>query len=114
MTIEHEDVTDSLRRIRLSGRLDIAGTDAISHRLTALASVAARRIVVDLSQISFLASFGIRELISNAKAQQSRGGKLVIFLGDNDSVKKTLETTGVDVLIPLFTDSAAADAAALA
>jgi hypothetical protein len=30
MTIEFDDVTDVLRRVRLTGRLDVPGTQAIS------------------------------------------------------------------------------------
>jgi anti-anti-sigma factor len=114
MSIEFEDVNDGLRRIKLSGRLDIAGTEAISMKFTNLAASAARRVVVDLSAVSFLASIGIRELITSAKAQQQRGGRVVIFVGDNALVAKTLEVTGIDALIPMFAKAAEADQAALA
>jgi anti-anti-sigma factor len=70
--------------------------------------------VVDLTAVSFLASIGIREIITNAKAAQQRGGRLVLFVGDNNAVTKTLETTGIDALIPMFADYAAAEKAALA
>ena len=112
MSIEYEDVSDSLRRIRLGGRLDIAGTDAISIRFASLATVQGKRVVVDLTHISFLASVGIRELITNAKSLQQRMGKMVILVGDNASVAKTLDTTGIDVLIPVYKDAAEADLAA--
>jgi len=114
MTISFEDIAENLRRISLSGRLDIAGTDAIDMKFTALTATAERRVVVDLSAVTFLASIGIRSLISNAKALQRRGGKMVLFVGDNVAVSKTLEVTGIDALIPMFTDAAAADQAALA
>jgi anti-sigma B factor antagonist len=114
MAIEFDDVSDTFRRIRLSGRLDIAGTEAVSIKFTHLASSAARRVVVDLTGVSFLASIGIRELISNAKAQQLRGGRIVLFVGDNASVAKTLEVTGIDSLIPMFSTLAEAEQAALA
>ena len=104
MTIEYEDVTDVLRRVRLSGRLDVPGTQAISIKFTGLSATQAKRVVVDLTDITFLGSVGIRELITNAKALQQRTGKMVIFVGNNAMVAKTLETTGIDALIPLFTD----------
>ena len=114
MTIEFEDVNDLFRRIRLSGRLDIQGTEAISIKFTHLAASAARRGVVDLTEVSFLASIGIRELISSAKALQQRGGRMVLFVGNNAGVAKTLEVTGIDTLIPMFMNASDADAAALA
>lgn len=114
MSIEFEDANTGLRRIKLSGRLDIAGTEAISIKFTNLTSAVARRVVVDLTAVTFLASIGIRELITSAKAQQQRGGCLVLFVGDNVLVAKTLEITGIDALIPMYSNSAEADQAALA
>jgi hypothetical protein len=36
MTIEFDDVTDVLRRVRLTGRLDVPGTQAISIKFGAI------------------------------------------------------------------------------
>lgn len=114
MTIEYVDVDENLRRISLSGRLDIQGTEAISGKFTALSSTAKKQVIVDLTAVSFLASMGIRELISNAKALQRRGGKMVLFVGDNALVAKILETTNINELLPMFTDAAEAEKAAIA
>lgn len=113
MSITFEDRRESLRHIRLDGRLDITGIDAISSTFAALAESTSRMVVVDLSRVTLLVSFGIRELITNAKAVQRRGGRMVLFVGDNKAVFKTLETTGIDMLIPTFTDLEQADRAAL-
>lgn len=114
MSIEYTDVTDTLRRITLTGRLDIAGTDAIALQFSAMTSSAQRRAVVDLSAVDFLASIGIRAVVANARAMQQRGSRMVLFVGDNSAVTKTLETTGIDTVIPMFADLAEADRAALA
>jgi len=113
MPITFDDANDALRHIRLTGRLDIPGIDAISETFTQLSENNTRRIVVDLSGVTFLVSFGIRELITNAKLIQQRGGRMVVFVGDNKAVFKTLETTGIASLIPTFLDAAQADRAAL-
>jgi anti-anti-sigma factor len=113
MSITFEDTHDGLRWIRLTGRLDIPGIDAISATFAELSASTGRQVAVDLSGVSFLVSFGIRELITNAKIIQKRGGRMVIFVGDNKAVHKTLETTGIDTLIPTFTDAAQAGRAAL-
>lgn len=113
MSITFEDRTESLRHIHLTGRLDIPGIDTISSTFADLSASTRRQIVVDLSGVTFLVSFGIRELITNAKAIQQRGGRMVIYVGDNKAVHKTLATTGIDTLIPTFTDAAQADRAAL-
>ncbi|OQW71108.1 MAG: anti-anti-sigma factor [Proteobacteria bacterium ST_bin11] len=104
MSIEFEDLSEHLRLIKISGRLDILGTQEIATKFTALACAENRRVVVDLTGVSFLASIGIRELITNAKALQRRGGKMTLFIGNNEAVIKTLEATGIDALLPMFTD----------
>lgn len=114
MPITFEDTNDSLRHIRLTGRLDITGIDAISTTFAELSASTTRNIVVDLSEVTFLVSFGIRELITNAKRIEQRGGRMAIFVGSNRAVHKTLETTGIDTLIPTFADALLADRAALA
>lgn len=113
MAITFEDDQEPLRWIRLAGRLDIPGIDAISTTFAELSASTGRQIVVDLSSVDFLVSFGIRELITNAKIIHKRGGRMVILVGDNKAVHKTLETTGIDTLIPTFTDAAQAKRAAL-
>lgn len=113
MAIDFADLNENLRRISLSGRLDIQGTEEISLKFTALSSSAQRRVIVDLTAVTFLASIGIRALITNAKALQQRGGRMVLFVGDNASVTKTLEATGIDTLLPMFADAGEAEKAAL-
>jgi len=51
--------------------------------------------------------------VACAKAVQQRGGKLVLVVDQGSSVSMSLEATGVDELIPVFTDSAQAGKAAL-
>jgi len=114
MPIEFEDSSETLRTIRITGRLDLIGTDEIATKFAALSTVNGRRVIVDLTDVSFLASIGIRSIITNAKALQQRGGRMVLFVGTNQPVAKTLETTGIDSLIPLFSDKAEAESAALA
>lgn len=114
MAISHSDEGDTLRCITLSGRLDAAGTDEISAEFTRLAGEGKRRIVVDISAVSFLSSLGIRALVSNAKALRQRGSRMVLCVGDNVGVARTLETTGVDTLIAMHRSLAEATAAAMA
>ncbi len=113
MAITFEDTEPSLRWIRLTGRLDIPGIDAISAAFAELSAATSRHVVVDLSGVDFLVSFGIRELITNAKLIHKRGRRMVIFVGSNQAVHKTLATTGIDTLIPTFTEAAPASRAAL-
>jgi anti-anti-sigma factor len=113
MPISIMDVNEKLRRISLTGRLDILGTEKIVIKFAEAATSAGRRVVVDMTAVSFLGSIGIRALISNAKAAAANGGRMVLFVGVNETVTKTLQTTGIDALIPVFADATEAEKAAL-
>ena len=113
MPISHQDIGEKLRRISITGRLDVAGTDTVATQLAALAA-AKNSVVVDLTSVQFLASIGIRALISTAKQVQQRGGKMVLVVAGGSSVVMSLEATGVNELIPVFRSAADAERAALA
>ena len=114
MPIRYEDLSNDVRRISLSGRLDTVGSEEIAKELASLAASAARGVVVDLSQVTFLSSMGIRALIAAAKARQANGGRMVLLVDGSDTVERTLEATGIDELIPVFDDMEDAEKAVLA
>ena len=113
MPITYEDTSLDIRLIKIAGRLDIPGTGEIEGKFAALAATDKHPVIVDLTEVSFLASIGIRASITNAKAQLQRGGKMVLFVGDNAAVAKTLELTGIDALVPTFKNLGEAEQAAL-
>jgi len=101
-TVSHEDVGDDLRRIVITGRLDTPGTNAISAELRELASAPKRGVIVDLSAVQFAASIAIGQLIVNAQAVKARGGHLVLIVSKYSAVMMSLQTTGIDKMIPVF------------
>jgi anti-anti-sigma factor len=113
MPISYDDVGDKLRRIVITGRLDMPGTDSVASKLEELIAAPKKGVVVDLSSVNFLASIGIRALITSAKAVQQRGGRMVLVVNGGSSVLMSLEATGVDQLIPVFKNTADAERAAV-
>ncbi len=114
MSATFQDVGPDLRRITIFGRLDMEGTDSVAAQLMELAQEPRKGVVVDLSAVRFLASIGIRALVTCAKAVQQRGGRMVIVAASGSSVWMSLKATGIDELIPVFGDGADAERAALA
>jgi anti-anti-sigma factor len=113
MSITYDDIGENLRRIVISGRLDMPGTDSVAPQLVELTAAPKKGVVVDLTAVKFLASIGIRALITSAKAVQQRGGKMVLVVNEGSTVNMSLEATGVDLLIPVFKSAADAEKAAL-
>jgi anti-sigma B factor antagonist len=114
MNIDFVDINDTVRRIILRGRLDLEGTEAISPTFKSLTDESRKKVIVDLSSVSFLASMGIRELITNAKLVQKHGGQMVLMVGQNVLITKILETTNIDKLLPMYKDAIEAEKAILA
>lgn len=101
MDIHYSEIENQIRVIKLAGALDIVGVTEIDVRFSGYCSGEHVRVVVDLADVEFLASIGIRLLTSNAKSLTSRGGKLVL-LSPVEEVRNVLEITGILSIIPTF------------
>jgi anti-anti-sigma factor len=110
MRLETEEIEGGVVRVRLSGRMDIAGVDAIAMPFAALAATNDRRVIVDLSGVDFLASIGIRAILQNARAHRMRGGGMVL-LAPPPLVDEVLRAAGVSNVVPIVSDLDAARAA---
>jgi anti-anti-sigma factor len=91
----------STARIALTGKLDIQGADVIAIPLAAL-SGAKKNVVIDMSGVNFIASIGIRHLVSATKTLSRRGGRLVL-LKCTAPVFEILQTSGITSLIATAT-----------
>jgi anti-anti-sigma factor len=107
MELAVHDLDSGILGISLSGRMDIIGTQQIDLKFTALTSTRKAQILVDLSNVTFIASIGIRTLITTAKAQKARGGTMVLFK-PSDQVEQVLRATGINSIIPIAHDIEAA------
>ena len=109
MDITVEELAAGITKLILHGRLDT--TQAVITELPFNKVVTdKRRIIVDLSTVSFLSSYAIRILLVGAKIVDAKGGKLVILCPEGN-VAKVLRTAGTAALIPVFPTEAAAAAA---
>jgi anti-anti-sigma factor len=100
MGIEYRQLENGIRLIRLSERLDIDGTLKIGPRLTEYINGNGLLIIFDLENVDFLASIGIRMLVTTAKSIFSHSGKVVI-LNPLPNVREVLEITGITQAIPI-------------
>lgn len=110
MEIEFNELDNGIRIIKLNGRLDTAGFNSIDLKFTAYCAGENARVLVDFSEVSFLASIGIRMLTMNAKSLSTRGGKLAL-LNPTAEVRNVLDMTGISPIIPVFNDLETANAA---
>lgn len=102
MEIVFEEAEGNIQIIRLSGRMDIEGTGAIEDRLVAHATTEDyARIIIDLSEVAYLASIGLGCIVRTAQAVDRRKGK-VALLHPQPIVAKVLGESGVNQRIRVF------------
>jgi len=106
MPISTEELAGGITRVILDGRLDIEGAAAVDLPMNVIAG-SKKAVIIDLQNVSFLGSMGLRALVAPGRAIKGRGGKVVIF-APNELVEKVLKTSGVDTLIPIHHDLQAA------
>ncbi|RKT46213.1 STAS domain-containing protein [Thiocapsa rosea] len=104
MQIHSELLDDNILKVTLEGRLDVEGTQAIDLKLTTLTATSRKAVLVDLSQVDFLASIGIRTLLTCAKTTSKRGGKMLL-VNPQPMVRAVLDRSGVSSLIPVYADA---------
>lgn len=101
MEIHYSQLDNGIRLIKLSGRLDIYGTTKIEPHLNRYTNGDALLVILDIAEVDFIASIGIRMLVMTAKSVGNHRGKIVI-LNPPPDVKEALELTGILQLIPVY------------
>lgn len=98
------DGTDA--EIRLSGELDHSNADVFRQHLVGALGRLPRQIVLDMSELTFLDSAGIGEIIRANRLLASRERGLVIR-GANEPVTRLLEMLGIHLIVRMepVTDS---------
>ena len=100
MKLMNKDIQDGLMHIVLAGRLDMDGVEAVELEFTATIGKATDGVIIDLEQVDFLASLGMRMLLSSAKLLNSKGVPIVL-LNPQTLVLETLQIAGFDSLFQI-------------
>jgi anti-anti-sigma factor len=92
------DDAGSTATITMVGRLDIAGAEVVALPLATLAG-SKSGLFIDMADVTFVASIGLRHLVSAAKALARKGGRLVVR-NPNAAVAEVITTSGLtDMLL---------------
>lgn len=84
----------------LSGRLDSATVGRVELPFTAALADGNRDAALDLGRLEFIASLGIRLLLSAGRAVARRGGRVVLF-GASPMVAEVLIGLSLDRVLPM-------------
>ena len=100
MNMEIVDVAPRLVKITLAGRLDTPGVERIETRFLATLVPNANNAIVDMSQVDFISSMGIRMLLSVARSLKMRQAGLSLF-SVQEQVNQILEQMSISQVIPV-------------
>ncbi|MHC4410248.1 MAG: STAS domain-containing protein [Planctomycetota bacterium] len=100
MGMTWEDRPDA-RRIILSGELDHEGCARVHDELQQVAEDSADRVIVDFSDVPFVASNGLRLLLETHHQLRDAGRRLLVH-NLQPAVHRVFATTGIFDAIPEF------------
>jgi anti-sigma B factor antagonist len=89
--------------ITVSGRIDGSTAGEFEAALTGVTEAGNKNIIIDMSDVDFVSSAGLRVLVNTRKAVNSAGGK-ILLAEPSQQVVETLDIAGLDVLFEQFDD----------
>jgi anti-anti-sigma factor len=82
--------------VKPQGNLDVAGAAALEKELATLTG----DVVVDLSDVSFVASSGLRVMLKTAQRLKSQGGSLAVTHA-NATVREVFTISGFAMVVDI-------------
>ena len=83
-----------------AGRIDASNAPTAEAELLAMLEKDGPSVIINLAQLSYMSSAGLRVMLVGAKRSKAGGGKAVI-LGAQPAVAEVLKMSGFDRIIPL-------------
>jgi anti-sigma B factor antagonist len=94
----------------LKGEIDLHVSPAITQSLNAMTEEKPERIVIDLSNATYIDSAGLAALILAAQTVEAYGGRFLLA-GVDETMRSIFETSRLDQIFEIFSDVDAALAA---
>lgn len=92
MNTKMEELEDKFL-VTLEGELDTAAAEDVEKKLQPLYTANGKDVIIDCTELEYIASSGLRILISILKGAKS-GGSRVVLNGLNDDIKDVFKLTG--------------------
>ena len=93
-----------VRVLAVAGELDIATAPDLCARLDATRSTRRPRLLVDLTDVDFCDSTGLRALLGAASEVRAHGGRFAIVCPSTGEVARLLEIVGASEWMAIHTD----------
>lgn len=111
MQLDITPLGERLVKVTLEGRLDTQGVERIETRFLAAMVPGGKNAIVDMSKVVFLASLGIRMLVSAARSLKMRQARIVVY-APSPQVREVFDAAALGQVMTLCADEAEALAVA--
>ena len=90
----------SVRIISLIGRLDTLSAGEAEKGINALIDQGDNSLLIDMKEISYISSSGLRVLLTSAKRLKNQNGKIILATL-NDNVKEVFDIAGFTLIFTI-------------
>jgi len=94
--------------IKLQGRLDSASAPKLAEVINAITGDGRYKIILDMGELSFISSAGLRVLINAQKTCKRYNRGEVVLANVPENILSALDLAGFTVLFKIFEDTVAA------
>ena len=108
--MEISQLGDDRVKVTFTGRLDTPGVDRVETRFVAAVVSSGRHALVDLSQVEFIGSLGVRMFISVARSLGRKNARLFL-ISPQTQVREIFDQVSLGDIIPICLDEAEAHSA---
>ncbi len=108
--MEISPIRERLVKVTLAGRLDTPGVNRVETRFLASLVPHGNSAIVDLSQVNFVSSLGLRMILSAARGLQMRQATLAVY-GAQEQVTQVFDIVSLGQIVSICSTEAEALAA---
>ena len=87
--------------LALSGKLDATSAKTFEDKILGLINSGAQRLVVDLSQLEYVSSSGLRVFLLAAKHLHRSNGKIALY-SLNDHIRQIFDLSGFSSILSIY------------
>ena len=106
MKVDVTNVEKGISKLVLTGSMNEQGAREVESQFNEILKTT-NKVIVDLKDVHFLASRGMRTLVMSARLLREKGGKLVL-VNPQALVEEVMKTAGIDTIVPIAPDLSAA------
>ncbi|HEV2781188.1 MAG TPA: STAS domain-containing protein [Actinophytocola sp.] len=101
LTVTVDRPGDGVAVLHVAGEVDLLTAGTLGERIRANLGSESRVLVLDLTEVSFLGSAGLAEIVSASQSAAERGARIML-VATNRAVLRPMEVTGLLSVLPVF------------